>query len=108
MNARLVLTTCADRATAESLGRTLVEERLAACVNVLPGIRSIYRWHGQIEAAEECLLLVKTSRERYDAAAARLIELHPYQVPELLAFDVADGSAAYLGWLAASVDPRGA
>ena len=82
MNGRLVMTTCADRAAAESLGRTLVEERLAACVNVLPGFRSIYRWQGQIEAAEECLLLVKTTRERYDAAAARLVELQSQRIAQ--------------------------
>lgn len=105
MTARLVLTTCADRATAESIGRALVEAKLAACVNVLPGMRSIYRWRNEIETAEECLLLVKTTRERYDALSRRLIELHGYEVPELLAFDADEESAPYVAWMTEAVRP---
>jgi periplasmic divalent cation tolerance protein len=101
-DARLVLTTCADRARAETLARTLVEERLAACVNLLPGVRSIYRWQGAVEAADEVLLVIKTTRAAYPALAARLPALHDYEVPELLAFDAEAGGAAYLGWLAES------
>ncbi len=69
-------------------------------------MESIYRWRGTVETAEECLLLLKTTRERYDAMAARLLELHAYEVPELLAFDAADGAAPYLAWLAESVGPE--
>lgn len=101
-DARLVLTTCGDRARAETLARVLVEERLAACVNLLPGVRSIYRWEGALEQTDEVLLVIKTTRAAYPALAARVTALHDYEVPELLAVDVAEGSAAYLGWLGES------
>ena len=84
-DARLVLSTCADRASAESLARTLVLERLAACVNLVPGVRSIYRWNAGLEEADEVLLLVKTTKARVDALLARMAALHvlPYPLLEL-------------------------
>lgn len=96
---------CPDPGTAETLARHLVEERLAACVSVLPGIRSIYRWEGRIEDAAEVLLLVKTTRARFDALAARITELHPHDVPEVVAIDVAAGLPAYLDWVEAETVP---
>jgi len=93
--------TCPDLASAERLAEALVGERLAACVNVLPGLRSIYRWRGTVERADEVLLLIKTTRERLDALAARVQALHPYELPELLAVEAAGGLPAYLDWVAA-------
>jgi len=99
---RLLLSACADVATAEQIASTLVEERLAACVTLLPGARSIYRWQGQLERAEECVLLIKARADAYPALERRLLELHPYEVPELLALPVLAGNPAYLQWLEAS------
>ena len=101
MNDVLVcLCTCPDRATGQRIAEALVHEGLAACVNVLPGIHSVYRWHGAVEHAEEVLLLAKTTRVRMDALQARLLELHPYELPELLAVEAAGGLPAYLDWVA--------
>ena len=97
---RLVLSTCPDAQTADALASSLVDERLAACVNVLPGIRSIYRWQGAVERGEEVLLLIKTTADRQDALVARLETLHPYELPEALAVEAVGGLAAYLDWVA--------
>ena len=99
MIALLVHCTCPDAASAQRIARALVDERLAACVQVVPGLVSIYRWQDEVRQDDELLLLIKTSRERWPALAARVRELHPFEVPELLAFDVADGSADYLAWI---------
>jgi periplasmic divalent cation tolerance protein len=96
------LCTCPDLAIARMLGRTLVDERLAACVQVLPGIESIYRWDGAVETAAEILLILKTTRARLDALQARLVALHPYDVPELVALPAVAGLPAYLHWVADS------
>ena len=98
-SARIVVTTAASREEAARLGRTLVEERLAACVTLLPGAHSIYRWERQIESADECLLLLKTSGDRLEALEARFRELHTYQTPEFLVLAPAAGSQDYLAWL---------
>lgn len=96
---QLVLTTAPDREVAERLARTLVEERLAACVNVLPAMQSIYRWKGQIESASEQLLVVKTRTADYAAVEARIRALHPYELPEVIAVPILAGLPAYLAWL---------
>lgn len=96
---RLVLSTCPDAQTADALATALVDERLAACVNVLPGIRSVYRWQGAIERGEEVLLLIKTTAARQDELIVRLTTLHPYELPEALAVEAVGGLAAYLGWV---------
>ena len=93
--------TCPDAATAESIATALVEERLAACASVQPGVGSVYRWQGRVETAEEVLLAMKTTRDRFDALARRIHALHPYEVPELLAFEATAGSPAYLDWVVA-------
>ncbi len=98
--ALLCLSTCPDAETAARIARALVEERLAACVNRIPGVASTYRWQGEIHEDPEVLLLNKTTRERFDAVRRRLIELHPSDLPELIALDIADGLPAYLDWLA--------
>ena len=99
----LVLTTLEAGADAASFAHTLVGERLAACVNVLPGIRSVYRWKGTVETAGEQLLVIKTTADRIDALEARIRELHPYEVPEFLVVPVTGGSQPYVAWLCESV-----
>jgi len=99
----LVLTTVARAEDAERLAEELVGRRLAACVNVLPGVRSIYRWKGAIEREEERLLLVKTRADRFEALREAILSLHPYEVPEVVAVPIDAGSAAYLRWLDESV-----
>lgn len=97
----LCISTCPDAKTAGHIARTLVKERLAACVNQIPGITSTYRWQGKVEDSTEIMLVIKTTRACFAALRARLLELSPYQTPELIALDITDGSAAYLDWLAA-------
>jgi periplasmic divalent cation tolerance protein len=99
IDAVIVLTTLAADADAAALARTLVDERLAACVNVLPPMTSIYRWRGAIEQEREQQLVIKTTAPRLEALEARVRALHPYEVPEFLVIDVAGGSDAYLSWL---------
>ncbi|HDV0694085.1 TPA: divalent-cation tolerance protein CutA, partial [Klebsiella pneumoniae] len=94
-----------DADSAERIATALVAERLAACVNLLPGLRSVYRWQRKVEAAAEVLLLVKTSAEAYPALQERLRQLHPYELPELLAVEAASGLPEYLQWLAAESRP---
>jgi periplasmic divalent cation tolerance protein len=97
--ARIVLTTVGSREEAERLARTLVEERLAACVTAIPGAQSIYRWQGEVESSAETLLLIKTSLEHLPALEARLHALHSYQTPDFLVLMVESGSHAYLDWM---------
>jgi periplasmic divalent cation tolerance protein len=106
VEAVIVLTTLGADADAAALGRTLVDEGLAACVNVLPAMTSIYRWKGNIEQDREQQVVIKTIAERLPALEARLRELHPYEVPEFLVLDAAGGSEAYLRWLDESVSRR--
>jgi len=94
--------TAPDRERAAAMARILVEERLAACVNIVDGVRSIYVWQGKLCDEAEVLCLVKTRAELLPALEARVKALHPYEVPEILAFEVAAGSDAYLDWLAAA------
>jgi periplasmic divalent cation tolerance protein len=103
MSACVVLVTAPSQEKAAELAKAIVGEKLAACVNVLPGVRSIYRWEGAVQDEAEVLMLVKTTVERFDALKARIVALHPYQVPEVIRVDVADGHAPYLDWLRASV-----
>jgi periplasmic divalent cation tolerance protein len=97
--------TAPDRERAEEIARTLVGERLAACVTILPGVRSIYRWEGEIHDDEEVLCLIKIRAAGFSALAERVKALHPYQLPEILAFEVTEGSPAYLAWLATETAP---
>src|SRR5690349_19746601 len=95
----VVLSTCASAEEAEKIARGLVEARLAACVSVLPGARSFYRWKGVIENSAEWLLLIKTSREKFDGLRTELEKVHSYEVPEVIALPIVDGAANYLNWL---------
>ncbi len=99
--ALVVLVTTPTPERAAEIARALVEERLAACGNVVPGLRSIYRWEGKIADEAEALLVLKTTRVRFEALRERVLELHPYQVPEVIALPIEAGSAPYLAWIAA-------
>lgn len=92
--------TCPDRGSAQGIADALVEARLAACVNVVPGLRSVYRWEGAVECCDEVLLVIKTVPERLEALQARVVALHPAELPELVAVEVAGGLATYLDWVA--------
>ena len=108
MSERIVVLSTVERAEdAERIGRELVERGLAACVNVVPGLVSIYRWKGEVQRAEERLLLIKTRAERFEALRDALVALHPYEVPEVLALPIAEGHAPYLAWLDENTRPPG-
>jgi uncharacterized protein involved in tolerance to divalent cations len=102
--ALLVLVTVPNAETAEKLAQALVGERLAACVNVLDGVRSVYRWKGAVERDDELLCVCKTTRAGFEKLRARVVELHPYEVPEVIALPIEAGHAPYLAWLMSSVD----
>lgn len=108
MTALLCLCACPDADTAGRIADALVEERLAACVQVLPGVASVYRWQGKVERAREALLFAKTGRERLEALTARIVALHPYELPEVVAVDITGGSPACLDWIARETRPGGA
>lgn len=95
----VILSTAPDEPTAAKLARGLIEERLAACVNVIPGVKSFYRWEGKLEADAEIQLIIKTRPDRFDAVAAWLKANHPYEVPELIALPAAHVSDEYLKWV---------
>lgn len=101
----VVLVTTTSPEQAAGIARAVVEERLAACGNVLPQLSSIYRWEGAVREDAETLLLLKTTRDRFEALRARVVSLHPYEVPEVIAVPVALGHAAYLDWVEASTRP---
>ena len=103
----VILSTCASADEADKLARLLVERRLAACVNVVPGIRSFYRWEGAIETGSEWLLLIKSSRHLFEALSEVLRGAHSYEVPEVIALDIVAGSSKYLDWLRNNIGPEG-
>ncbi len=90
---------------ARQLAEQLVQENLAACVNIIPNLLSVYKWKGQVEAASEFLLVLKTTEERVDALIERLVQLHPYELPEAIAFTVQHGHGPYLDWIAEGTMP---
>jgi periplasmic divalent cation tolerance protein len=96
---RVVLTTAASIGVAERIAGALVEERLAACANVVPGVVSIYRWEGALRREGEVLVILKTTGERVESLRSRLVELHPYDIPEVLAVGVQAGHEPYLAWV---------
>ena len=99
----IVLSALGAPRDAERIARALVEERLAACVNIVPGVVSIYRWKGNVEQESELLLVIKTLAERVDALKARLLEMHPYELPEVVVIPIGGGHGAYLEWIAQQV-----
>ncbi len=102
----VVHTSCPDAQTAARIAHVLVEERLAACVQVIPGVTSIYRWQGIVQSSGEVLLLIKTTRACLDALKSRLPALHPYDLPELIALDGGDGLDRYLQWIEGETAPQ--
>jgi periplasmic divalent cation tolerance protein len=104
-DALVVFCTCADEAEALRIANTLVEARLAACVNILPALQSIYRWQDSIEQAREILLLIKTTQDRFAAVRDHISGLHSYDTPEIVAVPVVEGSAKYLAWLVGAIYP---
>jgi periplasmic divalent cation tolerance protein len=101
---RLILCTCPDIPIAEQLATSLVEQRLAACINIVPGLTSIYRWQGKLEKGTEVLLLIKTTRELYSAVENAIRQQHPYELPEIIAVTLDDGSPDYLRWITTSLE----
>ena len=102
--ARLALMTAPDPATAESIVRRLVEERVVACGNILPGVTSIYRWRDEVEGESEVVVLFKTTAAGAERLVRRVPELHPYEVPEVIVLPIVAGLAGYLDWINESVD----
>jgi periplasmic divalent cation tolerance protein len=100
MEPLLIITNCPDEEVANAIALALVEEKLAACVNLLPRVQSVYRWQGAVESASEIPLLIKTTAACYAALEARIRELHPYEIPEIIAVPISHGLPAYLNWLA--------
>jgi periplasmic divalent cation tolerance protein len=105
---QFLLSTIDNAQQAEAIAEALVTERLAACVNLVSNVFSIYKWRGAIEKTAEILLIIKTSEEKREKAMRRLVELHPYEVPEVIAFPIEAGHAPYLAWVLESVaeEPR--
>ena len=99
----VALVAVSDRKAAMQIAEKVVEERLAACVQVLPAMRSVYRWEGKVQADDEVLCVIKTTRKAWPALKARVVALHAYEVPEVIALEIADGHAPYLAWLSESV-----
>ena len=95
----LVLCTCPDQDTAQNIANHLVDNKLAACVNILPGVISVYHWQGNRESAQEHLLLIKTTQKAYNKLEKALCELHPYELPEVIAVPIQNGLTAYLEWI---------
>jgi periplasmic divalent cation tolerance protein len=100
---QLVYCTCPDAATAEQIAGNLVEKGLAACVNILPGILSVYQWKGKRESDQEHLLMIKTTRSAYPCLEQAILQLHPYELPEIIAVPINQGLAGYLAWIDTNV-----
>ncbi len=99
MSYQLILSTCPDQATAEKLAKQLVTEKLAACINIMPNLTSIYQWQGSIETASECLLMIKTKKDQYQAIENWIKANHPYELPEIVAVSIEHGLPEYLQWI---------
>ena len=100
---RLILTTAGSEKEAHKIARSLVERRLAACVNIIPQVSSVYRWEGKVEEAREWLLIVKTTAEAFEKVREAISELHSYELPECICLAIEDGSSSYLKWIAESI-----
>ncbi len=99
----IVLSTCSERETAERIAHRLVEQRLAACVHILPGVQSVYRWQGAVESESEVLMLIKTKASLLQEVQSTIASLHSYEVPEFLVLPISGGSEAYMAWLETSL-----
>jgi periplasmic divalent cation tolerance protein len=107
MQIRFVYMTAGSREEAAAVGRVLVEERLAACVNIISPMQSIYRWQGKIEEDSEVVMIAKTTSRRMDRLISKARELHSYECPCIVAWEIADGNASFLEWIAREVDDQG-
>lgn len=105
-SARVILSTIDNEIHAEQIARTLVGERLAACVSIIPRLTSIYRWQGVVEQEQETLMIIKTTSDKVAGAIAKIKEMHPYEVPELLSLPVDTGFQPYLDWIAGETRPQ--
>ena len=105
METLLVITNCPDEAIANAIALAIVEEKLAACVNILPRVQSVYCWQGAVESASEVPLLIKTAADRYPALEAAIRARHPYDIPEIIALPISQGLPAYLNWVEAESRP---
>ncbi|MEJ2048028.1 MAG: divalent-cation tolerance protein CutA [Dehalococcoidia bacterium] len=103
---RLIITTCPNMDVARILADALVTERLAACVNILPAGLSVYEWKGQVERESEYLLLIKSRSDRLSQLEQRVCELHPYELPELIAVPIKEGLSSYLSWIDSQLDKK--
>ena len=106
-NILIVHCTCSSEAEAKNISRKIVDKRLAACCNIIPGITSIYSWEGKIEESQESLLLIKTTLKNYEQLEKEIKMIHSYAVPEIIALNAETGSAAYLDWIVDYVDKKG-
>ncbi len=102
---QIVLSTCPDHDTAKQIAKVLVTQRLAACINILPGVESIYQWQGQLQCDQECLLIIKIHAAAYPAVEKAVLKLHPYELPEIVAVPLANGLPAYLAWINNNSNP---
>ncbi len=102
-NSIVILTTCPDIETSKIISNSLVEHRLAACVNIIPGLESIYLWEGHVRNDSESLLIIKTSKDKYDAIESMIKTLHPYELPEVISVQIDNGFDKYLDWIDKSV-----
>ena len=103
---QIILCTCPDKDTAEKIAHLLVTGQLAALVNILPGLLSVYIWQGQVESAQEHLLLIKSRKDRYQALEAMIRDSHPYEIPEIIAVPVEAGLPEYLNWIDSCLSPN--
>ena len=101
----IALCTVPDRQTADRIAETLVEERLAACVNIVPGLTSVYRWQGEVSRDDELLLVIKTVGGQFSTLEAAIHRLHPYELPEIVAVPIVTGSSRYLAWITDNTGP---
>lgn len=102
----LVLTTCPGTITAKKIANELVMEKLAACVQIIPAVQSFFRWVGKVDTSEEILLLIKTTSERYPDLEAKIVSLHPYELPEIVTVPLSGGLEGYLAWIEANTRPE--
>ncbi len=101
-----IFCTCPDKTNANTLAKGLVSGHLAACVNILPSITSIYAWQGELESTTECLLMIKTSDELYPAVEQYIVANHPYELPEIIAVPIRHGESEYLNWISECLDSK--
>ena len=106
MSHYLTITTCPDKESAESLAYILVENGLAACVNIIPGVTSVYEWQGEINKGQECILLIKTRADIYEDLESTIRSEHPYELPEIIAVPIEQGLSTYLSWLDSVLDKQ--